>query len=261
VKGNTLASSPTLEVTGDGAIKVVRMCRPSSRNAVNAELHSELTNIWSTLAADPAIRAVVLCGAGGYFSAGGDAEWLHQVATDQIERTRSLDEAKRLVGEMIRFPLPIVAAVEGPAVGLGSSLASLCDLVIMGENAYFADPHVAIGVVAGDGAVATWPFLMGLMRAKEYLYTGQKITSTVALELGLATRVVPADRVFDEAMALAERLAALPAAALKATKRALNMPMEKVSVGVMDYACAAEAETFTLPDFQKTLQAMSARSK
>jgi enoyl-CoA hydratase len=178
------------------------------------------------------------------------------VATDQTERARSLEEAKRLAGEMLRFPLPIVAGVQGPAVGLGSSLASMCDLVVMGENAFFADPHVALGVVAGDGAVATWPFLMGMMRAKEYLYTGAKIDAATALQLGLACRVVPDDKVLDEATALAHRLAKLPATALRATKRALNMHLERASIGILDYACAAEAETFTLPDLQEKLAAM-----
>ena len=251
----------TLEISADGPVRVVRMSRPEQRNAVNTELHTELTEVWGRLAADPQVRAVLLCGAGGAFSAGGDADWLYQVATDQTERSRSLDEAKRLAGEMLRFPLPVVAAVEGPAVGLGSSLASMSDLVIMGESAFFADPHVALGVVAGDGAVATWPALMSMMRAKEYLYTGAKIDAATAVQLGLACRAVPDDQVFTEAAALAHRLAALPAAALRATKRALNMQLERASIGVLDYACAAEAETFTLPQFQQKLDAMRAKRR
>ena len=247
----------SLEVT-DGPVTVVRMNRPEQRNAVGLELHTKLTEVWGRLALDPEVRAVLLCGTGGAFSAGGDADWLYQVATDQVERERSLLEAKRLFGEMIRFPQPIVAAVEGAAVGLGSSIASMCDLVVMGESAFFVDPHVALGVVAGDGAVATWPFLMSMMRAKEFLYTGAKISAQQALELGLACRVVPDDKVQEEARALADRLAKLPAAALRATKRALNMHIERASIGVMDYACAAEAETFTLPEFQEKLAKMRA---
>jgi enoyl-CoA hydratase len=247
----------SLEVTA-GAVTVVRMNRLEQRNAVGLELHTKLTEVWGKLAVDPEVRAVLLCGAGGAFSAGGDADWLYPVATDQVERERSLTEAKRLFGEMVRFPQPIVAAVEGAAVGLGSSIASMCDLVVMGESAFFIDPHVALGVVAGDGAVATWPFLMSMMRAKEFLYTGAKISAQQALELGLACRVVPDDKVQEEARALADRLAKLPAAALRATKRALNMQIERASIGVMDYACAAEAETFTLPEFQEKLAKMRA---
>lgn len=245
-----------LEVSGDGPVRTVRMTRPEQRNAIDRELHGSLTNVWAELALDTSVRAVVLCGAGGTFSAGGDAEWLHAVAVDHVERARSLAEAKRLVGEMLRFPQPIVAAVSGAAVGLGSSLASLCDLVVMGESSFFADPHVALGVVAGDGAVATWPSLISLMRAKEFLYTGARIPAQQALEIGLACRVVPDDAVETEAMELALRLAAMPAAALQATKRALNMQVERASIGVLDYACASEAETFTLPDFTEKLAAM-----
>ncbi|GAA5149938.1 enoyl-CoA hydratase/isomerase family protein [Pseudonocardia eucalypti] len=249
-----------LEVLDEGAVKIVRMSRPQARNAVNTELHTELTEVWGRLAADSATRAVLLCGAGGVFSAGGDAEWLHRVATDQVERARSLDEARRLAGEMLRFPLPVVAAVQGPAVGLGASLASLCDLVIMGESAFFADPHVALGVVAGDGAVATWPFLMSMMRAKEFIYTGARIDAATAVSLGLACRAVPDDQVMAEATALAHRLAELPATALRATKRALNIRLERAAIGVLDYACAAEAETFTLPEIQAKVAAIRARS-
>jgi enoyl-CoA hydratase len=245
-----------LEVTADGGVTIVRLNRPEQRNAVSLELHTELTEIWGKLAVDREVRTVLLTGAGDAFSAGGDADWLHQVATDQQARDAALAEAKRLVGELLRFPLPVVAAVRGPAVGLGSSLASLCDLVVMGENSFFADPHVALGVVAGDGAVVTWPALMSMMRAKEFLYTGAKIRAAQALELGLACRVVPDDQVQSEAMALAQRLAAQPSAALKATKRALNMQLERASIGVMDYACATEAETFTLPDFQEKYRTM-----
>jgi enoyl-CoA hydratase len=109
--------------------------------------------------------------------------------------------------------------------------------------------------------VATWPFLISMMRAKEFLYTGAKIDAATAVQLGLACRAVPDDQVLTEAMALAQRLAELPATALRATKRALNMQLERASIGVLDYACATEAETFTLPEFQRKLAAMRSRSR
>jgi enoyl-CoA hydratase len=251
----------TLEIERDGAVRVVRMTRPEHRNAINRELHRELAEVWSRLAVDPDVKAVVLCGAGGFFSAGGDADWLYELATDQLERARTFEEAKHLVSAMLRFPMPIVAALDGAAVGLGSSMVSLCDLVIMGENAFIADPHVALGVVAGDGAVATWPFLMSMMRAKEYLFTGARINARAAVQLGLATRVVPADAVLSEASKLAHELARLPAIALRATKRALNMQIERASIGVLDYATAAEGETFTFPEIHQKLAAMGKRSR
>lgn len=243
-----------LVVETDGPVRVVTMSRPECRNAINAELHAELTAVWARLAADPAAGSVVLTGAGSAFSAGGDAEWLLEVHRDAEVRWRAIDEARRLVLELLRCPLPVIAAVNGPAVGLGSSLASLCDVVLMADTAYFADPHVLLGVAAGDGAVVTWPFLVSLLRAKQWLFTGDRISATDAERFGLATRIVPGDELLTEAMALAHRLAALPRAALRATKRALNLHLERAAHGTLDYVCAAESEHFTFPELAARLQ-------
>jgi enoyl-CoA hydratase len=250
----------TIEISAHGGVRVVRMARAEQRNAINAQLHLELTEVWDEIAADDEARAVVLCGAGGVFSSGVDLDWLREVIADPLVRTRSMAEAYRLATGMLRFPLPIVAAVEKAALGLGSSVATLCDLVIMGESAFLADPHVAIGVVAGDGAVATWPFLTGMMRAKEYLFTGDRISADVAVKLGLAARAVPDDKVLDEAIALAQRLAAMPAAAMKATKRALNMHIERAAVDTLNYALAAETVTLLGPDILNTLDALERKA-
>src|SRR5260221_12884219 len=111
---------------------------------------------------------------------------------------------------MVRFPLPVIAAVNGPAVGLGCSLAVACDLVFMSELAFLADPHVTVGLVAGDGGAALWPLLTSMLRAKEYLFTGDRIPATVAVELGLANRVVASDTLVADAIAVAHRLASMP---------------------------------------------------
>lgn len=250
--------SPLL-VAADGPVRIVTLNRPERKNAINAELHGELTTVWAVLAADREARAVILTGSGNAFCAGADGGWLMEVTRDAEVRWRAVEEARRLVSEMLRFPLPVIAAVNGPAVGLGSSLASLCDAVLMAEDAYLADPHVALGVAAGDGAVATWPFLIGLLRAKEYLFTGERISAVTAEQLGLANRVVPAEKLLAEAMALAHRLASLPAAALRATKRALNLQVERAALGALDFASAAESEHFTLPDLQERLGAIARR--
>ncbi len=119
---------------------------------------------------------------------------------------------------MVRFPWPIVAAVNGPAVGLGCSLAGLSDVVLIEESAYLADPHVSVGLVAGDGGVLTWPLLTSLLRAKEYLLTGDRIPAAKAVEFGLANRVLPDGASKEEAIVLAKRMATQPHAALKATE-------------------------------------------
>jgi enoyl-CoA hydratase len=252
-------ATATLLVAEDGPVRIVTMNRPDRLNAVSAELHHELTDVWSRLTADRGCRAVVLTGAGRAFSAGGDADFLRDTNTDPEFRWRALDEARRLVFDLARFPWPVIAAVNGPAVGLGSSLASLCDLILMSETAYFADPHVLLGVAAADGACAVWPQLMGPYRAKYHLLTGEKITSRAALDYGLANEVLPADELVPAAVALAHRLAGLPPAAVRATKRAVNLHTERQALNVMDFATAAEEEHFARPELAATIDAMTAR--
>jgi enoyl-CoA hydratase len=161
----------------------------------------------------------------------------------------------------VTFPHPVVAAVNGPAVGLGCSLASLSDLVVMAEEAYLADPHVALGLVAGDGGALTWPLNIGLQRAKEWLLLGGRISARQALEFGLANRVVPAGEVVEEARKLARKLAALPPQALRETRRVLNQPLVARLDAALEDVLAAETTSFDEPAFQQSLAAMLARTK
>ena len=132
----------------------------------------------------------------------------------------TIDEGKTLVKSMLAIEIPIVGAVNGPAVGLGCSLASLCDLVLIAEDAYLSDPHVVLGLVAADGGAISWPYLTGLLRAKEHLFLGTRISAAEAVAAGLATRV-SADPL-TEAVELAHKLAELPPQSVRETKRLLN---------------------------------------
>jgi enoyl-CoA hydratase len=247
--------STDLLVERRGPVAIVRLNRPAEANAVNASLHAALATVWDELRADGCTRAVVLTGQGRAFSAGGDMDWLAGVASDPDERRSSLAEARTLVERMLACPLPVIAAVNGAAVGLGCSIAGLCDIVFMGQEAYFADPHVAIGLVAGDGAALTWPFLTSLLRAKQYIFTGDRIDAATAERFGLANAVYPADELLPAALALAERLAALPAQALQDSKRALNMHVQRVAPGLLDFAVAAESESFTTAEHRERVEA------
>lgn len=237
-------SSGPLSIQADGPVRIVTLERADRLNAVDKELHAALAAVWANLEADPQARAVVLTGAGRAFSAGGDADWFSEIRADVAERRRAMREARRIALEMVRFPLPLVAAVNGPAVGLGCSLAVLADHVLMAEGAYFADPHVAIGVAAGDGGAAAWPVYMNLLQVKEYVFSGKRIPADVAVNLGLANAVVPAESVLDQAREVAHAWAALPFAALQDTKRALNMHLERAMSGVLEFALASESEHF-----------------
>lgn len=229
-------------VTAVDDIRVITLNRPTELNAVNATLHRALADVWDLIARDPDARAVVLTGAGRAFSAGGDFDWMDATHTDQVQRNLVIDEARKIVMEMIRFPLPLIAAVNGPAVGLGCSLAILSDIVLISERAFMSDPHVSVGLVAGDGGFV-WPVHTGLLRAKEYVMTGDRIPAELAVEFGLANRVIAPETLMDEALTLARRLAKMPAQALRDTKRALNQHLLKAIDGVMDVAMVAERES------------------
>ena len=233
--------------------------RPDRLNAANRSLHRALVSVWAEAASDPETGAIVLTGAGRAFSAGGDADLLQAMSDDGALRTEVLEEAGRIVRAMVDCPLPIVAAVNGPAVGLGFSLASLCDLVVMSEDAFFADPHVSIGLVAGDGGALTLPLLSGLLRAKEFVLLGDRIPARDALAVGLANRVAPAPDVLEVATGLATRLARSPRQAVVETRRVLNLGLVASVAAGLDDALAAEADSFTTDGFRRNLQQIRSR--
>jgi enoyl-CoA hydratase len=246
--------APELLIESRGGVRVVTLNRPDALNSTNKAMHDGLVGVWGHLVKDPEARAVVLTGAGRAFSAGGDMHHIAACHDDRELREQEIAQAASLVREMAGCPLPIVAAVNGAAVGLGCNLAVLSDVVLMSENAFIADPHVSIGLTAADGGAPTWPLLMSLLRAKEYLFTGDRISPETAVSLGLANRVVPADRLMDEAVALAERFAAQPRQAIQSTKRALNLHLQRAMAGVLEYALAEEFKSFDEPEHQAIVQ-------
>ncbi|MBW8486378.1 enoyl-CoA hydratase/isomerase family protein [Actinomadura parmotrematis] len=249
-----------IRVESDGPVRTVVLDRPAELNAVNSGLHRALAEVWERLAADPDAGAVVLTGAGRAFSAGGDLHWVASFLDDPVARDASLREGARIIEEMLRFPLPVVAAVNGPAVGLGCSVALLCDVVLISENAHLADPHVAVGLAAGDGGAAFWPLLTPLLRSREYLYTGDRIAAATAVELGLASRAVPPADLLPEAHRLAARIAAQPPEAVRGTKRVLNMHLARALDGPMQAGFAAEAASMRSPEHRARLTALVERA-
>ena len=250
-----------LAVQGDGPVRTVVISRPAELNAVNQPLHWALANVWRQLAADRAVRVVILTGAGRTFCAGGDVDWITTFLDDPVARDESIREGAQIIEEMLRFPLPVIAAVNGAAVGLGCSLALLCDIVLISETAHLADPHVTVGLVAGDGGAAFWPLLTPILRSREYLYTGDRIPAATAIELGLATRAVAPGDLLPEARRLAERLAGQPAEALQATKRVLNMHLSQARGGAMQAGFAAEAVTMRSADHRDRLLALRRKTR
>ncbi len=250
-----------LEVEEDGPIRIVRLNRPDELNATNHALHHGLAELFPQLSSDGDARVAVMTGQGRAFSAGGDFNYLDELTRDDDLRRQTLVDGRRIVSGMAGCRVPIVAAVNGPAVGLGCSIVALSDIVYMAESAHLADPHVMVGLVAADGGPVTWPLMTSLQLAKEYALTGDRISATRAAQIGLANHVCPDAEVFDAAMACAKRIAALPKQATEDTKRILNMHLERAVLATIDFALTAEDRSFRSPELRANLDRMLGSSK
>jgi enoyl-CoA hydratase/carnithine racemase len=244
----------------DGPVTVLTLNNPEMKNAFLDDMHEAMQEVWMHLAADRSVRSVVLTGAGDAFSAGGNIPGFIRNYEDSEYRRESLRGAQRLMHAMVEFPKPVVAAVNGPAVGLGCSIAASCDIVYIADTAFMADTHVNIGLVAGDGGAAMWPIMMHLLKAKEYLLTGKRIPAEDCVILGLANHVVPAAELLDTAKAMAQELAAKPVQAIQETKRAINLHLQQALNLVAPFALAAESESFATDDIRKTIESFKKKT-
>ena len=250
-----------LTVDADGPVRTVLINRAAELNCVNENLHWALANVWRQLVADTEAKVVILSGAGRAFCAGGDLNWITSFLDDPVARDESIREGAQIIEEMLRFPLPVIAAVNGPAVGLGCSVALLSDIMLISEAAYLADPHIAVGLVAGDGGAAFWPLLTPIMRSREYLFTGDRIPAGTAVELGFASRQVAPEELMTEARRLAERLAAQPVEALRGTKRVVNMYLSQALGGPLQAGFSAEVATMQSDEHRRRLLDFQRKSK
>ena len=245
-----------IDVQADGPLRIITLNRPESLNSVNDSLHHGLAKLWQRLSDDLSARVAVITGAGRAFSAGGDFVYLNELAGDAQLRAKTIIDGREIVLGMARCRIPVLAAVNGPAVGLGCSLVALSDIVYIAEDAYLADPHVQVGLVAADGGPLTWPLHISLLLAKEYALTGARIPAAKAVELGLANHVV-ADPVA-AAVEAAKKILQLPQQAVESTKRVLNLHLERAVLDTIDYALSAESQTMQTEDFRAIVAKLSA---
>lgn len=217
------ASAPVLLESREGAVLILTLNRPDKMNALNVELTSALLDALRRAAADPQIRAIILTGAGRAFCAGGDlaliADARRRNAGQELESL--LRGGSQLALAICDAPVPVLAAVNGPAAGAGMNLALACDLRIASENAAFGQNFAKVGLFPDFGGTYFLPRLVGPARAAEMFYAGEMISAAEAERVGVVSHVVQHDRLADEARALAGKLAAAPPIAARAVKKVL----------------------------------------
>jgi enoyl-CoA hydratase len=224
-----------------GPILVMRLNRPKKRNAVNGQMHSDLVCAFRELNEDDA-DVVILTGEGSAFCAGGDISgWTNPSGSNLQRRANEVhDEGRHLVDAILWVEKPLICMLNGPALGLGATLAVLCDFIYAGESATIGDRHVQFAAVAGDGGAAAWPLLIGLAQAKELLMTGRVLSAAEALAVGLVNKVVPDDQLRSVTMEVATELAALEPFAVRATKASINRHLRRAIEDVLDLSIAWE---------------------
>lgn len=226
----------------------------SDYNAVDARLHADFADLFGSLRRNNTARAIVLTGSKKAFCAGGDFAWFEELRTiAALEHLRR--DAKAIIGDLLDIEIPIVTAINGPAVGLGASIALLTDAAVMADDATIADPHVRVGIVAGDGGTTIWPLVLGPMLAKRYLLTGDCVTADEALRLGLVTHITSAEHVLGEALALAGRMADAAPLAVRGTKAAINKLVKAALNTSFDTATNFEIVTLLSADHREALDA------
>jgi len=224
-------------VEREGKILRLMLNRPDRLNAVTPEMHTELTRIFADIKDDGDSDVVTITGAGRAFCAGAD---LKEPVQDKKTLDKIFLEARELLLNILEIDKPIISGVNGPATGLGVTLAVFADIVIASDRARLGDTHVKVGLAAGDGGAVIWPILVGVNKAKELLMTGDIIDAQEALRIGLVNHVVPHEELDRAVMDMARNLASGHLMAIKATKKAVNLYVKWMFNQVFDYSCTLE---------------------
>ena len=239
------SSYQTINVERDGPILQLTINRPDHENALDGQMHLEMTHIFHDVRSDYDAKVIVLTGAGDFFLNTVDFDWY--VTADSNDWLRVVREAKWIIQDILTVPQPIVVGLNGDANGFGCSLVSYGDIVVAAEDATMSDPHTKFGLVAGDGCAMTLPLMMGANRAKEYLMLGGKLSAQQLHEMGVVNRVVPREQLHDETMKVARELANMPTEAVQWTKATVNKMVQFSTLIGSDTALGHEGMSWYLP--------------
>jgi len=247
---------PSLDIERleDGILRLT-LRAPGRLNAVSEVQHGALARVWNAIGEDDETRAVLVRGADGAFSSGGDLDLVLRIADDEETRQRVFHEARDLVYNMLACPTPIVSAITGPAVGAGLVVGLLADISLASPKARIVDGHTKLGVAAGDHAAIVWPLLCGMAKAKYHLLLCEEIDGVEAERIGLVSLCVPEEELEDRALEIARRLASGSRSALRHTKLSLNEWM-KTAGPIFDASLALEFLDMTGPDVREGVAAI-----
>ncbi|MXW49053.1 MAG: enoyl-CoA hydratase/isomerase family protein [Gammaproteobacteria bacterium] len=244
-----------------GSVLYLTLNRPESLNSVDATLHAELATVFSDAQADERADVIVLTGSGRAFCAGGNMDWMQDAIDNPENFELTVREAKQIIFSMLDCEKPIIAKVNGAAVGLGCTLALFCDIIFAADDVVISDPHVGVGMVAGDGGAVIWPQLVGYARAKEFLMTGDALTPREAERIGLINHAVPREELDEVVDAFADRLANSAQKAVRWSKVSVNIGLKQLAHSIMDASLAYEALTNVTEDHQEAVHAFREKRK
>lgn len=249
------AEYKTLVFERRGRVLEITMNRPEKLNAVDEAMHAELARVFVDVSNDPECDIAILTGAGRAFSAGGDIEWMQKMIDQPAAFEKTAREGKQIVFSLLDCEKPVIAKLNGHATGLGATIALFCDVIFASEAAKIGDPHVSVGLVAGDGGAVIWPQLIGYVRAKEYLMSGDLMTAAEAARIGLINHAVPQAELDERVKQFADRLSAGATKAIRWSKMSANIGLKQLAHSIMDASLAYEAMSNVTKDHQEAVNA------
>jgi len=244
-----------------GRLLRITLNRPEVLNAFNQAMHEGLAEAFEFAAADPGSDVIVLTGAGRAFSAGGDLDRMQSFIDDPQLFEGEVATARRLILALLDIEKPVIARVNGAAVGLGATLALMSDVIFADEDAKIGDPHVKVGLVAGDGGAVIWPQLVGFARAKEYLMTGRLIPAREAAAMGLINHAVPSAALDEAVDAFCDELLGGAREAIRWTKATINIELKRIANDLLEPGLAYEWQSVSTEAHRTAIAALRARDK